>query len=114
MTIRDRVPAGCIGGYNAFITELNPAGSGMVYSTYLGGNGINPYDEIGLIVFGEGDQASALALDNSGNVYLAGSAHQAISPVTGGAFQTTIPRAEAAFVSKLTLAPLRLPTDAYQ
>jgi len=30
-----------IGGFNAFVTELNPTGTSLVYSTYLGGNGIN-------------------------------------------------------------------------
>ena len=28
-----------VGGYNAFVTELNASGTGLVYSTYLGGNG---------------------------------------------------------------------------
>ena len=50
---------GCIGGYNAFITELNSAGSALVYSTYLGGNGINPDDSVGIIEYGDGDQANA-------------------------------------------------------
>ncbi|MGA2170172.1 MAG: SBBP repeat-containing protein [Terracidiphilus sp.] len=96
-------PGGCIGGYNAFVTELNPAGSALVYSTYLGGNGINPASFIGVIVFGDGDQASALALDSSGNVYLAGTATSADFPVTGGAFQTAIASGTSAFVSKLDI-----------
>jgi hypothetical protein len=27
------------GSQDAFVTKLNPAGSGLVYSTYLGGSG---------------------------------------------------------------------------
>src|SRR6185437_13934887 len=33
----DSCPAG-VNGYNAFVTELNPAGNALIYSTYLGGN----------------------------------------------------------------------------
>jgi hypothetical protein len=105
-TNNDQPPCagGCIGGYNAFITELNSTGSALVYSTYLGGNGFNGPDFVGAIVFGEGDQASALALDNSGNVYVTGSASSYDFPVTGGAFQTTIPSSASAFVTKLNMA----------
>lgn len=96
--------AGCIGGYNAFVTELNPAGSGLVYSTYLGGNGINPLDFVGVTEFGGGDQANALALDTGGNVYVAGSAVSYDFPVAAGAFQTAVKSGGGnAFIVKLTM-----------
>jgi hypothetical protein len=93
-----------IGGYNAFVTELNPAGSGLVYSTYLGGNGVNPGSFIGILVFGSGDQASALALDGSSNVYVTGTASSGNFPVTGGAYQTEIPSSASALIAKLDLS----------
>jgi Beta-propeller repeat len=43
---------------DAFITKLDPTGSKLVYSTYLGGTGI--------------DVATAVRLDPSGNVFVAG------------------------------------------
>jgi hypothetical protein len=95
---------GCIGGYNAFITELNSTGSALAYSTYLGGNGINPGNSVGVIEFGDGDQANALALDGSGNVYVTGSAVSYDFPVTAGAFQTTVNSGYGnAFVAKLNM-----------
>lgn len=96
-------PGGCVGGYNAFITELNPEGSALVHSTYLGGTGINPYGTVGLVVFGSGEQANALALDSSGNIYVTGSAASSDFPVTAGVFQTTIRSPENVFVAKLSL-----------
>lgn len=104
-TNNDQCATGCIGGYNGFITELNPVGSALVYSTYLGGNGINPKDFVGVLEFGEGDQANALALDNSGNVYVTGSVMSYDFPVTAGAFQTTVNSGGGnAYVAKLNMS----------
>jgi hypothetical protein len=91
----------CIGGYNAFVTEVNPSGSGLVHSTYLGGNGVNPADFEYVIVFGNGDRGFGLALDSARNVYVTGAASSSDFPVTGGAFQEQIYSAQNAFVAKM-------------
>ena len=46
------------GGFDATLTKLNPAGSALVYSTYLGGNDF--------------DGGSGLVVDGAGNAYVAG------------------------------------------
>ena len=46
------------GGVDAFVTKLNPAGSALVYSTYLGGSGT--------------DYGTAIAVDSSGSAYVTG------------------------------------------
>ncbi len=80
-------------GSTAFVTKLNPAGSGLVYSTYLGGKHQFPSD----------DSANGIAVDSSGNAYVVGNAGSFDFPVTAGAFQTT-PRGTpgtSGFVAKL-------------
>jgi hypothetical protein len=67
---------------NLFVTKLNPTGSGLVYSTYLGGSGEN-FD-----VGSGADYGTAVAVDTEGNAYVAGYAHSADYPTTKGAFQT--------------------------
>lgn len=66
---------------NAFVTEMNSDGTSLTYSTFLGGG----------ISFGvdadEGDEASAIALDEQGMVYLTGTACTGDFPVTAGAFE---------------------------
>jgi hypothetical protein len=90
-------------GYNAFVAELNPAGSALTYSTYLGGNGSNPNVESSESILPVGDTATALARDGSGNVYVTGAAESANFPVSSGAFQTTIQARQNPFVAKLNL-----------
>ena len=46
------------GDVDAFVTKLNPAGSALVYSTFLGGSG--------------DDSGSGIAVDGSGNAHLDG------------------------------------------
>lgn len=86
-----------------FITKLNPDGSGLVYSTYLGGSG--------------GDAANAIALDQAGNAYVAGSAYSPDFPVTEGAFQTknnaVANYASNAFITKLNATGAALVYSTY-
>jgi hypothetical protein len=55
-------------GSNAFVTKLNPAGSALLYSTYLGGSGhaTNATPSSG------GDTAYGIAVDSLGVVFVAG------------------------------------------
>jgi hypothetical protein len=68
------------GASSAFVTKINPAGSSLVYSTYLGGSGGTA-----------GDRGNRLAIDSSGNVYLTGSAGSTDFPVTSNAYQSINP-----------------------
>ena len=103
-TVNNDQTADSIGGFDGFVTELNPSGTALVYSTYLGGNGLDPADFIGAIMFGSGDQAYALALDSANNVYVTGSASSENFPVTNGAFQLMMQSKQNAFVTKLALS----------
>ncbi len=73
--------------YDAFAAKLNPAGSALLFSTYLGGTG--------------SDYGYALALDSSANVYLTGYTTSANFPTTPGAFQRAFGGAYDVFVTKL-------------
>jgi len=62
-------------GFDAFVTKLNPTGSALVYSTYLGGNG--------------SDSGHKIAVDGAGNAYVVGQTFSSNFPTTAGAFQTS-------------------------
>jgi hypothetical protein len=73
---------------DAFVTELNPTGSALIYSTYLGGSGF--------------DEANGIALDRLGHAYVIGWTGSANFPVTPGAAQTVFSGGYYdAFVAKL-------------
>jgi hypothetical protein len=74
--------AGSLG--NAFITKLNPSGTALVYSTYLGGTGASDPSRIT-----GGDVGNGIAVDPSGNVCIAGTTYSQDFPISPGAFQTT-------------------------
>jgi hypothetical protein len=65
------------GGQDAFVTKVNSAGTGLVFSTYLGGTG-------GTVGFPE--LASAVAVDASGNAYVGGTT-SSLGFATVSAFQ---------------------------
>jgi hypothetical protein len=54
------------GGYDAFVSKINPTGSALVYSTYLGGSA--------------NDDGSSIAVDGAGNAYAIGTTYSTDFP----------------------------------
>ncbi len=82
---------------DAFVTKLNPAGSAIVYSTYLGGNG--------------NDQAHGIAVDSAGAAHITGHT-SSIDLNLHNEFETDSGTIDA-FVSKLTPAGSALAYSTY-
>jgi hypothetical protein len=97
----NQIPGACNGAcgnslnYDAYVTKINAAGSALVYSSYIGGS--------------ENDSARGIAVDSSGNAYLAGSSGSTDFPVVNqipgicaenscGGFATKINAAGSALV----------------
>jgi uncharacterized repeat protein (TIGR01451 family) len=101
----------------AFVTELNPAGSGLVFSTFLGGTtasdganffnlvAANGYITPGLVYSNSqpGEVGTGIAVDSTG-VYVGGMTSSIDFPVTNGGGQTTPTPNEAPvpFLAKLS------------
>jgi hypothetical protein len=64
------------GGYDTIYTIVNPTGTGLLYSTYLGGAAV--------------DVAFVMAVDANGNSYIIGRTYSTNFPVTPGVFQATL------------------------
>ncbi|MBI3475372.1 MAG: SBBP repeat-containing protein [Acidobacteria bacterium] len=77
------------GPFDGFVTKFSADGTSLVFSTYLGGN--------------TNDQPTAMALDPSDNVYVAGYTGAGF-PITPNAFQQVcvLPGVSCSFVSKFT------------
>lgn len=95
-------------GADIVITKLNPTGSALVGSTYIGGSvddgvNFNPLQHVGgNLKYNCGDDArSEVLVDKQGNIYLTASTKSADFPVTPGAYQTTIGGAQDAVFMKL-------------
>ena len=71
-----------------FVTVLNPSGTSLIYSSFLGGTG--------------GDVPWGIALDSSSNAYVSGSTNSVDFPTTAGALQTTAPPFANGFVTKIS------------
>jgi len=91
------------GAGNAFVTKLNPAGSALVYSTYLGGSGSSgcPHDPPASSCT-SGDQGAGIAVDAAGNAYVTGWTSSSDFPTTLGAFQPILRGLQNAFATKLS------------
>jgi len=62
-------------GWDGFAAKIDPTGTRLLYSTYLGGI--------------SDDYANAIAVDATGSAYIAGSTASVNFPATTGSFQTT-------------------------
>jgi Beta-propeller repeat/Abnormal spindle-like microcephaly-assoc'd, ASPM-SPD-2-Hydin/HYDIN/CFA65/VesB-like, Ig-like domain len=74
---------------NAFVTELKSDGSGLVYSTFLGGDGL--------------DFGTALVVDTNANAFVTGSTQSATFPLVGPE-QNFLDGGTDAFVAKISHA----------
>lgn len=63
------------GNFDAFVVKLNPTGSGVVYSTHLGG--------------GSNEVGTGIAIDPSGDAFVSGWTNSSDFPATRGAYQTS-------------------------
>jgi hypothetical protein len=90
---------------NGFLTKLNAAGAGLVYSTYLSGT---PRDicRTGLfsIVICGGEYATAVATDAAGNAYVTGNTASSDFPAPSDALQSSPNGPSDAYVIKLNPA----------
>ncbi len=80
------------GNPHTFVSELNAAGSTLVYSSYFSGN--------------QTDTAKGMTLDNKGLVYVIGITNSTNFPLapTAGTFQSTLQGTNAFFISKINPA----------
>src|SRR5205823_12968071 len=76
------------GNEDAFVAKLNPDGSALVYSTYLGGSG------------SEGN-LSRIALDSNGNAYIVGISYSKNFPTANAIQPANAGVGPDAFVTKL-------------
>ena len=70
---------------DAFVTELDPAGDALVYSTYLGGDSM--------------DAAYGIALDAADNAYITGYTYSTNFPVTPGAYQPQLACSNTVYIN---------------
>jgi hypothetical protein len=87
------------GGFDAFVTKLNAAGSALAYSTYLGGAS----DDVG----------RGVAIDSAGNAYVAGNTCSNNFPTTVGAFQSSLHGCADAFVTRVNAVGSALDYSSY-
>ena len=76
------------GNYDAFVTKINPTGTALLYSTFLGGAS-------------EIDIGFGIAVDVSGNAYITGYTYSSDFPTTLGAFDTSYNGGPDVFVTKI-------------
>ena len=85
---------------DAFVTKLDPTGTTVIYSTYLGGSGV--------------DEGRAIAADGAGNAFVAGYTQSidfpSSSPLAG---QTALQGVQNGFVSRLSSDGARLIFSSY-
>lgn len=78
------------GTYDGFVTKINPLGTALVYSTFLGGS--------------SADYCNGIDADAGGFAYITGYTQSANFPRSAGCFQSVLSGGQDAFVTKLNVA----------
>jgi uncharacterized repeat protein (TIGR01451 family) len=78
-------PSCCVG--HAFLTKLDPTGTTLLYSSYLGGT--------------LSDEAYGVSADSNGNAYIVGATGSTNFPTTANAYQTVLQAFSKVFLSKI-------------
>ncbi len=68
------------GSFDVFVTKIAANGSSLIYSTYIGGSGVGKSN----------DSGNAIAVDASGDAFVAGGTESSDFPTTAGSFQPAI------------------------
>src|SRR5262249_53093480 len=97
--IQNALQPALAGFKDAFVTKINPTGTALIYSTYLGG--------------ATNDQANGIALDPSKNAYVVGTTDSGDFPVTPGVIQPAIGGQADIFITKLTASGTGLAYSTY-
>ncbi|MGA1819482.1 MAG: SBBP repeat-containing protein, partial [Thermoplasmatota archaeon] len=75
------------GDIDGFLFKMNPQGSGLTYSTYVGGD--------------HDDRVTGLVLDDQGYAYISGYTRSSDFPLTTGAYDTTLEGSSDGYVMKV-------------
>ena len=86
------------GAGDAFVAKINPSGSALVYSSYLGGSGL--------------DMGNGIAVDSSGNAYVTGNTDSTNFP-TANAIQPTLAGPTNVFITKINASDTALVYSTY-
>lgn len=81
---------------DAYVAEINPSGSALLFSSYLGGS--------------NADSGRRIAVDGSRNIYVVGTTSSTNFPVSDRAFQRGLGGTQSIFVAKLVPPPPSTPT----
>lgn len=92
---------------DGFVAKINAAGTGLIYSTYLGGDG---EENTGLVT--ELTPACAIAVDSLGNAYVTGKTASANFPIKQ-AIRSTLSGDDDAYVAKIDPAGSELVYSTY-
>jgi hypothetical protein len=84
------------GNFDHYVAEFNPTGTALLYSTYIGGAGIE---------FGGATKMLVIDSQNPPNVYVTGYTNSTNFPTTAGAFQATNHGGNDGHVSKFVPSP---------
>ena len=87
------------GNVDGFVTMFNAAGSSLLYSSFLGGAGL--------------DDVRGIALDSAGTVWVTGATYSSNFPTTTGAYQTSVKGNESAYLTNFAADGSKLLSSTY-